>query len=63
MMDPNVEPWIYPTFHPTGSQGWHKNIMRKDGGKRVSRAKYIKYKIETMNSMFLLEVVIYFSNT
>ena len=47
-MDPNVEPWIYPLFYPHGSQGWHRNMQRKDG-KRVSRAAYIKHKIAVRN--------------
>ena len=44
-MDPNVEPWIYPLFYPHGSRGWHKDMYRKDGKSRVSRAAYIKHKI------------------
>lgn len=44
-MDPNVEPWIYPLFYPNGTRGWHKDMYRQDGRKRVSRAAHIKYKI------------------
>lgn len=51
-MDPNVEPWIYPLYHPTGSQGWHRDLMRTDGQKRVSRAKYIKYKFALRDGEF-----------
>ncbi|CAB0038650.1 unnamed protein product [Trichogramma brassicae] len=50
-MDPNVEPWIYPLFYPTGERGWHRNIMQTNMKKRVSRGAYIKeivgYVIET----------------
>ena len=36
LMDPNVEPWIYPLFYPHGSRGWHKDMYRKDSKSRVS---------------------------
>ena len=26
LMDPNVEPMVYPLIFPHGSLGWHKNI-------------------------------------
>ena len=34
-MDPNVEPMVYPLFYPHGSQGWHKNIMKKNSNLSV----------------------------
>ncbi|XP_024873836.1 uncharacterized protein LOC112455867, partial [Temnothorax curvispinosus] len=45
IMDPNVEPWIYPLYYPYGTQGWHGNLRRKDSNKRISRAAYVKYRI------------------
>ena len=29
LMDPNVEPMVYPLFYPHGSQGCHRNIVKK----------------------------------
>uniref|UniRef100_A0ABD2WZ56 ATP-dependent DNA helicase n=1 Tax=Trichogramma kaykai TaxID=54128 RepID=A0ABD2WZ56_9HYME len=51
-MDPNVEPWIYPLFYPTGERGWHRDIMQTNMEKRVSRGAYIKYKIAIRNNVF-----------
>ena len=33
-MDPNIEPMVYPLFYPYGTQGWHRNIMRRVIGRR-----------------------------
>ena len=44
-MDPNVEPWVYPLLYPHGSPGWHRDLMRSNTIKRVSRNAYVKYRI------------------
>ncbi|XP_058790186.1 uncharacterized protein LOC131663673 [Phymastichus coffea] len=44
-MNPNVEPWIYPLFYPYGTQGWHKDILRVNSVKRVSRMAYYRHRM------------------
>lgn len=51
-MDPNVEPWIYPLFYPYGTQGWHRNLKRKNSDRRISRSAYIKYLIAIRGNEF-----------
>ena len=34
LMDPNV---VYPLFYPHGSQGWHKNIIKKKKKKKKKK--------------------------
>ncbi|XP_071582207.1 uncharacterized protein [Temnothorax nylanderi] len=55
-MDPNVEPWIYPLFYPYGTRGWHRNLMKLNSDKRITRGQYIKYRMAIRDdfNVFLL---------
>ncbi|KYM98545.1 ATP-dependent DNA helicase PIF1 [Cyphomyrmex costatus] len=55
-MDPNVEPWVYPLFFPYGTQGWHRNLIKINSNKRITREQYIKYRIAIRNefNVFIL---------
>lgn len=44
-MNPNVEPWIYPLFFPYGNTGWHKDLKKIVGDRRVTRLNYTRYRI------------------
>ncbi|XP_025262562.1 uncharacterized protein LOC112637334 [Camponotus floridanus] len=37
IMDPNVEPWIYPLFYPYGTQGWHRDLKKLNSDRRITR--------------------------
>jgi len=45
IMDPNVEPWIYPLFYPYGTQGWHRDLKKLNSERRITRGQYIKYRM------------------
>ena len=67
LMDPNVEPMVYPLFYPHGSQGRHKNIAKisnrtfvvdnddpqgEQSNRRVTRGSYVKYRIGIRSDTF-----------
>lgn len=41
-MNPHIEPWIYPLFHPSGTGGYDSTEMRINGSKRISQTAYVK---------------------
>lgn len=55
IMDPNVEPWIYPLFYPYGTRGWHRNLMKLNSStnstRRITRGQYVKYRIAIRNEL------------
>ncbi|KMQ89447.1 hypothetical protein RF55_10925 [Lasius niger] len=56
IMDPNVEPWIYPLFYPYGTQGWHRYLTKINSDRRITRGQYIKYRMAIRDefNVFLL---------
>ncbi|XP_071582399.1 uncharacterized protein [Temnothorax nylanderi] len=56
IMNPNVEPWIYPLFYPYGTQGWHCHLKKLNSDKRISRGQYVKYRMAIRDdfNIFLL---------
>ncbi|XP_011878931.1 PREDICTED: uncharacterized protein LOC105568104, partial [Vollenhovia emeryi] len=56
IMDPNVEPWIYPLFYPYGTQGWHRDLKKLNSDRRITRGQYIKYRMAIRDdfNVFLL---------
>ncbi|XP_058789100.1 uncharacterized protein LOC131663051 [Phymastichus coffea] len=51
-MDPNVEPWVYPLFYPYGSSGWHRNLMRQNSNRRVTRTAYHRFHMAIRENEF-----------
>ncbi|XP_070171475.1 uncharacterized protein [Polyergus mexicanus] len=49
IMDPNVEPWIYPLFYPYGTQEWHRHLTKLNSNRRITREQYIKYRMAIRN--------------
>ncbi|XP_071643036.1 uncharacterized protein [Temnothorax longispinosus] len=54
IMNPNVEPWIYPLFYPYGTQGWHCHLKKLNSDKRISRGQYVKYRITIRDDFNIL---------
>ena len=45
-LNENVEPWIYPLYHPFGTPGWNNNIPQQENtSKTVTRLQYTSYRI------------------
>lgn len=57
IMDPNVEPWIYPLFYPYGTQGWHRHLKKLNSDRRITKGQYVKYRMTIRDefNVFLLE--------
>lgn len=49
-MDPKAEPFVYPLFYPSGSEGWHKDMCRLNSTRRITRTDYIKNLISIRDS-------------
>lgn len=51
-LNPNVEPWVYPLFHPYGTQRWHTNMLKEDGKK-----KFLKQLILNIKLLFVTNLI------
>jgi hypothetical protein len=51
VLDPSIEPMLYPLYYPWGTEGWSINI-KDNKGKKVSMAEYVRSKLAIRKEIF-----------